>query len=493
MSAPLFGSQSLFGFDELCYDRLNRLVPYGLGVSKDQGGLGYDSDGDTEGLEQVDLIEWKGVKWQEAQKRCFKQNKGHIKSRTAIVLRTWTTFIYTKYHIAMLRAMISELALASGGQYSIHFLIHVQDEDLPIWASSELYRQILEDSLPEEFQGVGVLWSVPQMKLIYPPPFDESEENFSGGEIYEAYRSLHFPMQYFAERHPEYDYFWQWEMDTRVTGHYHELLSRISSWAEEQPREYAWERSARFYIPSLYESSYNHYAEAVVEQTRAAKETPISGPQMSEARLLELPQSTSPDQTDLITFNPLFNPERTNWAFRNDITGYNVSRNGRPATRAALITISRMSRRLLLLMHKETYTNKHTMFPEMFPASVALHYGLKAIAAPLPIYMDRHWPGAHADEIFNNGPITPEDKRAGLKGDHGDEYFHGDGGSVFGPGEHVFRGASYYSNAGFAGYLWRRWLGRENENDEIAWEREGGQGGGRMCLPMAVFHPVKFE
>ncbi len=196
--------------------------------------------------------------------------------------------------------------------------------------------------------------------------------------------------------------------------------------------------------------------------------------------------------TDLITFNPLFDPASTRWAFRDDITGYNVTRDGRPPTRASLITASRMSRRLLQLMHQESYRNKHTMFPEMFPASIALHYGLKAVYAPLPTYFDRDWPSAHADEVFNNAPLGPEDKEAGMV-DHGHGRFHGEGGSVFGPGEHVFRGASYYSNAPFAGYLWRRWLGTEDGNDEIRWESEGGKGGGRMCLPMMVLHPIKYE
>jgi hypothetical protein len=493
---PLFGLHKELGIDdEVCYDRVNRLAPYGLGIAVEEGGLGHMTEGDNEGLENIDVIDWRGVQWQKAQTSCFEKNSDQITSRNALVFRTWSTFHYTEYHIAMIRAIISELALATGGQFTVHFLIHVQDDTLPIWASSELYNQILRDSLPEEFRGMGTLWSVSQMKLIYPPPFPDSLVNFSGGEIYEAYRSLHFPLQFFAEKHPEYDYFWQWEMDMRVTGHYHELLSQIVWWAESQPRDHAWERSSRLYVPELYDYSYDDYAEAVIEETRAANQTPVSGPQIPHERLLVIPEQELPEDqdeiTDLITFNPLFDPSRSRWAFRDDITGYNVTRDGRPPTRAALITASRMSRRLLLLMHQETYANKHTMFPEMFPASIALHYGLKAIYAPLPLYFDRDWPAKHADEIFNNAPVTVEDAKKGM--DHGHGHFHGEGGSVFGPGEHVFRGATYYSNAGFAGYLWRRWLGRENGNNEIAWESEGGSGSGRMCLPNMLLHPVKRE
>lgn len=496
MSAPLFGSQKELGInDRVCYDRINRYAPYGLGLPEDEGGLGVNMDGDNKGLDQVNPIDWRGVNWHDAQQQCFQKNEQRINSRTAFVIRTWSTYTYTAYDIMKLRALISELALGSGGQYTVHFLIHVQDDTIPIWASPQLYNQVLDNSLPAEFQGMGVLWSVAQMKLIYPPPFPETIVNFSGGNIYDAYRSLHFPLQYFASQHPEYDYFWHWEMDIRVTGHYHELLQRITTWAETQPREYAWERSAKFYIPSLHNHSYENYAQSIIAETKVLNNPPISGPQLPPERLLAVPPQHNPpdlDQiTDLITFNPLFDPTHTRWAFHDDITGYNVTADGRPPTRAALITASRLSRRLLLLMHEETYRNKHTMFPEMFPASIALHYGLKATHAPLPVYFDRDWPAAHADEVFNNAPLSEASRQAGM--DHGGGYFHGENGSVFGPGEHVFRGSTYFSNTAFAEYLWRRWLGKENSNDEIAWESEGGAGGGRMCLPMMVLHPIKHE
>ncbi|KAJ9495545.1 hypothetical protein H2202_009086 [Exophiala xenobiotica] len=492
MSEPLFGSQTELGLNnEVCYDRINRFAPYGYGFPKEEGGLGLHVEGDTEGLSKVPSIDWSNVTLGAAQRRCYEKNAGGIKSRTAFIVRTWNTFVYTEYHIMMLRAMISELSLASGGQYAVHFLIHVQDDNLPIWDDDDLYNQVLRESLPDEFQGMGTLWSVAEMKVVYPAPFPESIENFSGGDIYQAYRSLHFPLQNFASQHPEFDYIWQWEMDIRITGHYHELISQITSWAESQPREYAWERSSKFFIPSLHNYSYANYAESIVQETKY----PISGPQLSLSRLLEIPAqeppSASTEITDMITFNPLFDPSSTRWAFHNDITGYGVTEKGRPPTRASLITASRMSRRLLLLMHEETKQHKHTMFPEMYPASIALHYGLKAIHVPLPLYFDRDWPSKHADYVFNNAPLGAKDKNPGM--DHGNGSFHGKGGSVFGPGEHVFRGASYYSNAGFAGYLWRRWLGKENGNDEIAWESEGGPGGGRMCLPMMVLHPIKFE
>lgn len=494
MTAALLGSMEEIGInDKICYDRVARYGHYGLTTAIEYGGFGIESKGDVGTTETFDTSKFVNVRWNTVQDDCVQKNQATLthRPRTAFILRTWHTFKYTPHHILMLRAMINELSLKSGGQIYVHFLIHVQDDSLPIYASEDVYRDTLKASLPKEFEGMGTLWSVPQMKLVYPPPFPESIINFSGGDVYAAYRSLHFPMQYFASQHPEFDYFWQWEMDIRVTGHYGELIDKIAEWADRQSRDHLWERSSKFFIPSLHNNSFENFAQSIVKETRASGKRPVSGPLMPSNRLLPIPEQPGPSQnkdvTDLITLSPLFDPNNTQWAFHDDITGYPQFE--RPPTRAALIAATRMSRRLLLLMHQETYEYKHTMFPEMYPASIALHYGLKAVYAPVTTYFDRNWLSKHADEIFNNAKLQPESYTAGM--DHGGGHFHAEGGSVFGPGEHVFRGASWYSNAGFAGYLWRRWLGEEKGNDEIGWEL--GEGHGRMCLPMMVLHPIKSD
>lgn len=499
LPAPLFGSHEELGLrGDVCYDRVNRYGPYGLGYDESVGGLGIDMVGDNSGIDAYQL-DYRAVKWGSAQHECLKQNSQTKLPRTAFVIRTWHDIEYTPHRILMLRAIMAELSLASGGQYEIHFLIDVHDESIPIWADEAVYNETLKKALPEEFAGMGTLWSVAQMRLVYPGPFDEYI-NFSGGDIYLAYRSLHFSMQYFASKHPEYDYFWHWEMDLRVTGHYYELLDRITTWAEKQPSDHLWERNERFFIPSLYQDSYSDFSAAVVAETAATNSTPISGPQLPASSLLPIPDQDygSSDIVDLIALNPLFDPSRTRWAFRDDITGYSVNSTSRPQTRTSLITATRLSRRLLQLMHEETFTNRHTMFAEMYPTSIALHYGLKAVHVPMPLYFDHDFPAQHANEVFNNAALSEESKAKGM--DHGGGRFHGIGGSIFGPAEHVFRGASYYSNAAFAGYLWRAWLGGEGMAErEVFPETVNGEGegkggtGGRMCLPMMVVHPVKYE
>ena len=72
--------------------------------------------------------------------------------------------------------MISEVVLRSGGEYSVHFLLHVKDNDVPIWADPETTQDILDENMQEEFHGLTTLWSEAQMRLLYPGNFGESFE-----------------------------------------------------------------------------------------------------------------------------------------------------------------------------------------------------------------------------------------------------------------------------------------------------------------------------
>lgn len=566
---PVMGTSSLFGMrDDICYDRFGRLGPYGLGYSLNRGGSGAAMEGDRDGAEDVwrelPEVDFRGVIWAEAQERCVLANKGrfadppttrndrfqseglsrrsdddigqeeppeflpsvsssspandHIKLlRTAVVIRTWSDYQYTTEDIIYLRSIIAELSLNTGGEYTIHFLIQVRDDNAPIWSDDETYERVLGDSLPKEFRGMGTLWSERQMGLVYG---GLAESFVRGLPVHGVYRSTFMPMQYFAYTHPEYDFIWNWEMDVRYTGHWYHLFDSVSKWAKAQPRKGLWERNSRFYIPSEH-GSWEDFRQMVRVQTQLGTNSPnniwsglntgggaasgsgaekregdipIWGPQelLDDDISLEsdpIPPTTHDadksswgvsEDADLITFNPLFDPSGTTWLLANDITGYNTTRS-LPPRRAAIITATRLSRRLLMTMHRETSLNRHTMFSEMWPATCALHHGLKAVYAPHAEYIDRRWPTKYLEATFNAG-------RNGAAG--------GARTSVFGDPEHNFRGTTWYYNAGFPEVLWHRWLGYKFNNDggeefEVSGVGEKGGGEGRMCLPGMLLHPIK--
>lgn len=460
------------------------------------------------------------------------ENNTRVKKlhRTAVVVRTWDSYEYREEDILYLRALIAELSLGSGGEYDVHILVQLKDEAVPVWVDEEAYQEHIQKSLPQEFWGLATLWSETQMEMLYKGL--SKDDRFPRGPdlpVHGSYRGLMLAFQYFAHNHPEYEFFWHLEMDFRSTGHFYELFSKMASWSQKQPRKGLWERNSRFYVPSVH-GSWEDFKQMVRVQTESGTDSPnniwsgldaarkgakvitadkpIWGPERPddpndwfETDNDPIPRTSYAkdkyewgvgEEADLITLNPIFDPDGTTWLLAKDITGYNTSVSY-PPRRAVIITTSRMSKRLLTTMHRETAFASHHAFSEMWPATTALHHGYKAVYVPHPMFVDREWPTQYLAATLNGG-------RNGATG--------GARTSVFGEREHNLLGTTFYYNAGFAGNLWRRWLGLkvDNEGGEVFetqfrdkdWEElgktgvPGMRGGeGRMCLPPMVLHPVK--
>ena len=560
----VMGSNEVLGIrNDICFDRYGRLGPYGLGYSLERGGTGAGLSGEREGAEDVwsedGEVDYTSVRWADSQKSCASKNQQRFNPllvprddifksihvgkrspssplgtglegrddppaefaateekestsrrteylpRTAVLIRTYTHYKYNQEEIMNLRSLVAELALLSGGEYTVHFLIHVKDDSAPIWADKEIYDRLLENSLPKEFQGMGTLWSERQMLLVYGGLHDTM---FRGLSVHGVYRSTYMPVQFFAHQNPQYEFFYNWEMDIRYTGHWYHLFEQIRSWARAQPRKGLWERNGRYYVPSEhgtwddFKQMVRVHAEQGVStpanvwsplkstaagaKVQPAVDVPVWGP-VPPIDMLQGQQDAQPpttyaqdhymwgvgEEADLITLGPMFDPDGTTWLYANDFTGYNVTE-GPPARRTSIITASRLSRKLLETMHRETAIAKHTMFSEMWPASCALHHGFKAVYAPHPMYVDRNWPTNYLASVFNGG-------RNGAAG--------GARTSVYGDREHNFRGMTWYYSAGFPFNLWRRWLGYRVDN--AGGEEEEINAEGRMCLPPILLHPIK--
>lgn len=453
-----------------------------------------------------------GMTWGRAQAQCLKKNQARFKPqktprettpkgellRTAVVIRAWVGYEWSPLSIINIRAMINEISLKSGGEYTVHILLHVKDANMEFWNNENLYQEIIRNNTPAEFQDIVTLWSQRAMEMYYATQFGDSFENSSGTEIYGAYRSLHMSLQWFAQRHPEYEFFWNWEMDVRSTGHYYELFDRISDWSRLQSRIGLTHRNAKYYIPALHGSwdDFAHQVDIANSGNSLIKTSDpgllwpgapqnFPGKKWLTGENRTMPKSCSDsipafcgvgEEADLITLNPIFNPDASGWILEKDITGYDTSL-PIPPRRTAIVAVERLSKKLLQVMHDEMLQFGHSAFSEMFPPTMAFHHGLKAVFAPHPVFFDRKWPLEEVEKKFNGGT------------------FGSSGGNASSPfnieNEHNFHGTTWYYSAAFSGVLWRRWLGFE----------EGGEGGrkyeergtGRMCLPPMLLHPIKWE
>jgi hypothetical protein len=262
--------------------------------------------------------------------------------------------------------------------------------------------------------------------------------------------------------HPEFEHFWNWEIDTRFTGHHYEYVDKIAAFARRQPRRGLWDRNARFYIPQIhgdYETEYRDYVNRS-EPEGVWGPAAVAGPDLK----IQVYGPTAPtlfprddnfewgigEEADFICFLPIFHPIGTRWVIRNEVYGYEQGRE--LPRRACLITHSRISRRLLTALDEENLAGRH-MGSELFPVSTALYHGMKAVSAPHPIFSERPFPPQDVGFIFNSG----------VNGRTGSTKF-----SPFSWGREIpFRDTSWYYRANLPGRLYWNFLG---------WEK-GGTGG----------------
>jgi hypothetical protein len=155
-------------------------------------------------------VNWAGVNWADLQGQCLELNKARFQTasnitsmerfflkkeltwketwkdrfgisvddteklgsratgRTAIVLRSWDVFNYSAASMFSLRSIITETALASGGDYVVILLVHIRDKEKGIFDSREKYKAALEEFVPAELRGMVVLFDENLLQSWYP-------------------------------------------------------------------------------------------------------------------------------------------------------------------------------------------------------------------------------------------------------------------------------------------------------------------------------------
>lgn len=199
--APSFGSYEALGLDrDVCTDRYSRFGPYG-----------YDEDSEDEvpGFTRPAPVLWWEVDWNRLQSLCSERNVNRYKSiatvspssqsplalglpqapnepgeiepaepagtsnakqfypRSAVLIRAWSGLDWTPNHREYLRALIMELSLHSGGEYEVYLLIHVKDDEMPIFSNTETINW-LRNHIPKEFRNMALFFNKNLLEAWYP-------------------------------------------------------------------------------------------------------------------------------------------------------------------------------------------------------------------------------------------------------------------------------------------------------------------------------------
>ncbi|KAF2200918.1 hypothetical protein GQ43DRAFT_472274 [Delitschia confertaspora ATCC 74209] len=443
--------------------------------------------------------------------------------RTAVLIRAWTGYKFEENDITAIRAMVSELSLQSGGEYQVFLFLHVKDRNLPIFDDPAVYDQVLRDNVPRELRDLTILWS----EAIFPKWYPEVTD-------WQVYWHQFMCLQWFSITHPEFDYIWNWETDARYTGHHYHFFEKVAQFADQQPRKLLWERNKRYYMPSVHGAYHDFVEQTHADVMNASAHSLIPPPvwgarPWARANPPQKPVGPNPPRSfeedkfewgvgepaDFITLLPIWDPRNTSWSYKDKIWNYLpgvhpifTPQDGQADwfthpdfvdidRRVFINTVVRFSKRQLLAMHQENLVGR-AMQAEMWPSTVALQHGLKAVYAPHPIFNDRHWPSAYAEGIFDAhstvDPVTggAVEEVQGAWTEQADSPYNHDR-------EYNFQGWSWYFASRFPRKLYRRWLGWEVPMQDWGKEEriEGGAGADgerqekRMCMPAMLLHPVK--
>lgn len=234
---------------------------------------------------------------------------------------------------------------------------------------------------------------------------------------------------------------------------YH-FLDRVVEFAKQQPRKYLWERNAYFYSRDAH-GPWDRFMSMVDDSmvglpsvwgpVPAEGVTPIGPTPPVLHASAETYEWVVGEEADMISFLPIFNPEKTSWTFSDMLWNLPLD----VPRRASPVTMGRTSKRLLQLMHDAQVQDGIGVVSEMTPATFSLWHGLKAVHAPHPIYADGKWTPRELERIMNKG--TPENINGGTD-------------SIWSWGhafDHIIYRFSYMFVSQFAEDLFRRWMGYE--------------------------------
>ena len=430
---PMTGSYDALGIEQTWFSADGRYGPYGLNEGEDEYGRSR--------------VDWSTIKWGALQDKCAAANAARIPQlfsfddtrrfvyreptweketlqrrsniaavesrpanqttgRQSIVIRTWNTYPYTADDKQNLRSIITEAALAKNADYAVFILVDVKDLSLNIHTSPSNYTAELERAVPEEFRDIAVLFDESLQRSWYPL-----------AKEFVPLLQIMQPFQLFAHFFPEFDHYWQIEMDTRFVGHTGDMLTAFDDFGRTQPRKQARERASWNYIPRSH-GNYSNFTMTINEVMEKNEEPGVWGPVYIGDEIIPIgpqPPVANPrddnfewgvgEDADYLLMSSLQEVKRQeDWFFSDYHFGFSLG-DDLPWVMSAPAQ-GRASWNLLNAIHHAQAMQGLRVHSEATLGSFALWHGLKVVALPLPVYQD---PARDKDEmefVCNGGPLS---------------------------------------------------------------------------------------
>jgi hypothetical protein len=309
--------------------------------------------------------------------------------------------------------------------------------------------------------------------------------------FYQVYQ----PLQLFSQFFPDFDHYWQLEMDIRFTGDARLLLDALSTFARSEPRKQSIERASYYYMPSIHGT----YAQFLSSINASLSSGGLWGPLL----IPDIPNPIGPvppvdtpqadpfawgvgHDADLILTNALANVTATKyWPFKDWVQNFLL---GSATPRFySNVAMGRYSFNLLSAMHHAQSTAGLGLPSEASAVSFALYHGLKVSFPPLPWYhhpqAPRAVPPEELERLYNGG--TPEENARDNNGLSFGKALYDPNGAY-----ELFNGKTWWWVPGYPGRIVRAWLRQEGKAEKGRpvmlrdWE-------GRVWAPSLALHPVK--
>ena len=232
------------------------------------------------------------------------------------------------------------------------------------------------------------------------------------------------PLQLFRFFYPEFDHYWQFEMDTRFTGHAGKMLQAFHEFSKKQPYKQSRERASWTYIPRLH-GSYDDFSASVNASLNGSATVwgPIPGLSAELLRPLRpvTPVTEAKDDlfewgvggdADLLLLDHLLDLDRfqsaEDFTFTKWFRGVDakVPRFFSPGAQV------RVSRALLFAVHEAQLESGIRLPSEVTMPTFALWHGLQIVQLPIPKFLFPEHDLRKLDYLQNGG--NPADSLDGL-------------------------------------------------------------------------------